>query len=163
MYIVKRTKKQRGNRTKNRKKNDGKYGMSENSDSSVYRSHAGRWSSDEQDLFIKGIFLYGNDWRSITSLINTRTMAQVRSHAQKYYFRAKREMDYILVEQEFFKSLRSREFEANKSKLLPFVLDYSALDGVRNSEPVPPAEALSLFATLSQKEEPCYAQSSSLN
>ena len=37
----------------------------------------GRWSSDEQDLFIKGIFLYGNDWRSITSLINTRTMAQV--------------------------------------------------------------------------------------
>ena len=37
----------------------------------------GRWSSDEQNLFIKGIFLYGNDWRSITSLINTRTMAQV--------------------------------------------------------------------------------------
>lgn len=51
----------------------------------------------------------------------------MRSHAQKYYFRAKREMDYILVEQEFFKSLRSREFEANKSKLLPFVLDYSTL------------------------------------
>lgn len=37
----------------------------------------GRWSSDEQDLFIKGIFLYGNDWRSITSLIKSRTMAQV--------------------------------------------------------------------------------------
>lgn len=37
----------------------------------------GRWSPDEQDMFIKGIFLYGNDWRSITSLIKSRTMAQV--------------------------------------------------------------------------------------
>ena len=51
----------------------------------------------------------------------------MRSHAQKYYFRAKKEMDYILVEQEFFKSLGSQVLETNKSKVLPFVLDYSAL------------------------------------
>ena len=51
----------------------------------------------------------------------------MRSHAQKYYFRAKKEMDYILVEQEFFKSLRSQKLEINKSKLLPFVLDNSTL------------------------------------
>lgn len=37
----------------------------------------GRWSSDEQDLFMEGIFLFGNDWKNIADLIKSRTLAQV--------------------------------------------------------------------------------------
>ena len=44
----------------------------------------GRWTKDEQTKFLKGISLYGNNWKKVKSLISTRTTIQVRSHAQKF-------------------------------------------------------------------------------
>lgn len=38
---------------------------------------SGRWTSDEQNLFMKGLYYYGKDWRSVTNFIKTRTIAQV--------------------------------------------------------------------------------------
>ena len=49
----------------------------------------GRWKKDEQNLFLKGIALYGNNWKKVKSLIRTRTTVQVRSHAQKFFNKAK--------------------------------------------------------------------------
>ena len=49
----------------------------------------GRWSKDEHDKFLEGIQLYGMDWRSVKKFIDTRTLIQVRSHAQKFYLRMK--------------------------------------------------------------------------
>jgi hypothetical protein len=34
-----------------------------------------------------GLELYGKDWKKIESLVGTRTGAQIRSHAQKYFIR----------------------------------------------------------------------------
>ena len=47
----------------------------------------GRWSSEEQDRFLKGCYLYKNNWKKIQEYIKTRTIPQIRSHAQKYLIR----------------------------------------------------------------------------
>ena len=47
----------------------------------------GRWSSEEQDRFLKGCYLYKNNWKKIQEYIRTRTIPQIRSHAQKYLIR----------------------------------------------------------------------------
>ena len=49
----------------------------------------GRWKKDENNQFILGITLYGNNWKKVKSLIKTRTAIQVRSHAQKFFKRMK--------------------------------------------------------------------------
>ncbi|GMI56565.1 hypothetical protein ScalyP_jg11962 [Parmales sp. scaly parma] len=45
----------------------------------------GRWTSEEHALFVQGLSLYGRDWRKVANNIKTRTNAQIRSHAQKYF------------------------------------------------------------------------------
>ena len=44
----------------------------------------GRWSQEEQDRFLKGCYFFKNDWEKIKEYIKTRTIPQIRSHAQKY-------------------------------------------------------------------------------
>ncbi|GMH91918.1 hypothetical protein TrVE_jg978 [Triparma verrucosa] len=45
----------------------------------------GRWTKSEHDLFLQGLTLYGRDWKLVSNLIPTRSSAQIRSHAQKYF------------------------------------------------------------------------------
>lgn len=54
----------------------------------------GRWTREEHDKFILGslcpdvgIQLYGKNWKKIEELIVTRTGAQIRSHAQKFFMK----------------------------------------------------------------------------
>ena len=49
----------------------------------------GRWSQEEHDKFLEGIELYGINWKNVKKLIDTRTIIQVRSHAQKFYHKMK--------------------------------------------------------------------------
>lgn len=51
------------------------------------RPPAGRWTAEEHDLFEKGLQLYGRDWRKIGTLIPTRNIVQIRTHAQKYFLK----------------------------------------------------------------------------
>ena len=45
----------------------------------------GRWTASEHSAFLTGLTLYGRDWKLVSTLIPTRTSAQIRSHAQKYF------------------------------------------------------------------------------
>ena len=47
--------------------------------------NSGRWLSKEHCQFIEAIFLFGNEWRKVERYIKTRTSAQARSHAQKFF------------------------------------------------------------------------------
>jgi len=51
----------------------------------------GRWKKEEHELFLKGLKLYGRDWKKIEVLVGSRTGPQIRSHAQKYFNRIGKE------------------------------------------------------------------------
>ncbi len=38
-------------------------------------------------MFIKGLEMYGKGWKKIAGLIKTRTVVQIRTHAQKYFLK----------------------------------------------------------------------------
>jgi len=45
----------------------------------------GRWSKEEHQQFLEGISIYGKEWKKIAGMIATRTVVQIRTHAQKYF------------------------------------------------------------------------------
>jgi SHAQKYF class myb-like DNA-binding protein len=45
----------------------------------------GRWTDQEHEVFLEGLTKYGKQWKTIATLIGTRTVVQVRTHAQKYF------------------------------------------------------------------------------
>eukprot|EP01036_Dinobryon_divergens_P022910 gene22910-31214_t len=47
----------------------------------------GRWTKEEHLTFIKGLELYGKGWKKIANLVKTRTVVQIRTHAQKYFLK----------------------------------------------------------------------------
>ena len=49
----------------------------------------GKWSEDEHDKFLEGLVLYGIKWKNFNKLIKSRTLNQIRSHAQKFYLKMK--------------------------------------------------------------------------
>lgn len=55
------------------------------------------WSPAEHDRMLEGLRLYKRDWAKVTRYVGTRSAAQVRSHAQKYFDRVARDKtdDYV--------------------------------------------------------------------
>ena len=47
--------------------------------------NTGRWGEEEHQLFLQGLELFGKGWKKIAGLIKTRTVVQIRTHAQKYF------------------------------------------------------------------------------
>ena len=45
----------------------------------------GRWSAEEHKAFLTGLRDYGREWKKVANAIKSRTSAQIRSHAQKYF------------------------------------------------------------------------------
>ena len=53
--------------------------------------NTGRWSHGEHEKFIQGMMKFGkNNWTAIANVVKTRTVVQVRTHAQKFYKRLKK-------------------------------------------------------------------------
>jgi SHAQKYF class myb-like DNA-binding protein len=60
------------NKTKSRKKSN---------------ESTGRWTAEEHREFLRGLQIHGREWKKVATLIPSRSSAQVRSHAQKYFVR----------------------------------------------------------------------------
>ena len=60
------------------------------------KSNGGRWTDDEQKLFLEAYALYGKDWKKIQNYVGTRTSTQARSHAQKYFTKLKKVQSRVL-------------------------------------------------------------------
>lgn len=43
---------------------------------------------------ILGLELYGRNWKKIEEIIGSRTCSQIRSHAQKYFLKLHKPLDY---------------------------------------------------------------------
>ena len=52
----------------------------------------GRWSKQEQERFEEALQLHGRSWKEVSQHVGTRTMVQVRSHAQKYFKKLRKTM-----------------------------------------------------------------------
>lgn len=50
----------------------------------ISNSSIGRWTKEERYNFANGIYKYGPDFNKINTLILTRNIIQIRSHAQKF-------------------------------------------------------------------------------
>jgi len=49
----------------------------------------GRWTKEEQILFVDMILALDNDWKKMEKQFTTRTIVQIRSHAQKFLIKLK--------------------------------------------------------------------------
>ena len=49
----------------------------------------GRWTLEEHIKFVEAIIKYGKDWREVQKLVRSRSSAQARSHAQKFFLKLK--------------------------------------------------------------------------
>lgn len=55
------------------------------SNDSAAGENTGRWTAEEHRLFLQGLEQHGKGWKKIASLIKSRTVVQIRTHAQKYF------------------------------------------------------------------------------
>ncbi|KAL4502189.1 hypothetical protein ABPG72_000424 [Tetrahymena utriculariae] len=74
--------------------------------SSSAASQHGRWTKEEHQKFLEGLNIYGKNWKKVEEHIGTRTGAQIRSHAQKFFNR---------LEKEFGKTNLTKDLNANSS------------------------------------------------
>ena len=51
----------------------------------------GRWEKEEHLVFLQGLERHGKQWKLIANMIGTRTVVQVRTHAQKYFQKMERD------------------------------------------------------------------------
>lgn len=73
-----------GGTTTKKKKSKNK-SQQEKSSQGSQGENTGRWTAEEHRLFLQGLEEHGKGWKKIASLIKSRTVVQIRTHAQKYF------------------------------------------------------------------------------
>ncbi|CAK66719.1 unnamed protein product (macronuclear) [Paramecium tetraurelia] len=51
----------------------------------------GRWVKEEHQRFVEALSLHGKNWKKVEEYVGTRSGAQIRSHAQKFFNRLEKE------------------------------------------------------------------------
>lgn len=57
----------------------------EGSQGKLQKINSGKWKKTEHDRFMRAIEKYGRNWNEVQRIVKTRSIPQVRSHAQKIY------------------------------------------------------------------------------
>uniref|UniRef100_A0A7S4R1D4 HTH myb-type domain-containing protein n=1 Tax=Ditylum brightwellii TaxID=49249 RepID=A0A7S4R1D4_9STRA len=70
---------------------EGRLGGISNISNSGGVGSTGRWTAAEHEAFLGGLRVHGREWKKVARLIPTRTAAQIRSHAQKYFAKLARD------------------------------------------------------------------------
>ncbi|KAB2002976.1 hypothetical protein ES319_D11G100800v1 [Gossypium barbadense] len=48
------------------------------------------WTDQERDKFLEALQLFDRDWKKIEAFVGSKTVIQIRSHAQKYFLKAQK-------------------------------------------------------------------------
>eukprot|EP00574_Skeletonema_japonicum_P005780 CAMPEP_0201733040 /NCGR_PEP_ID=MMETSP0593-20130828/30485_1 /ASSEMBLY_ACC=CAM_ASM_000672 /TAXON_ID=267983 /ORGANISM="Skeletonema japonicum, Strain CCMP2506" /LENGTH=319 /DNA_ID=CAMNT_0048226119 /DNA_START=45 /DNA_END=1004 /DNA_ORIENTATION=+ len=81
----------------------------------------GRWTAAEHESFLTGLKIYGREWKKVATCIPTRTAAQIRSHAQKYFARVSKEKQQLELS-----ALKLQSLAADDNAPLSVVDNYAA-------------------------------------
>mmetsp|Transcript_34533 Transcript_34533/g.62984 ORF Transcript_34533/g.62984 Transcript_34533/m.62984 type:complete len:242 (-) Transcript_34533:567-1292(-) len=49
--------------------------------------NTGRWTPEEHNLFLKALSIHGKNWKTVAQFVGTRSVVQVRTHAQKHFLK----------------------------------------------------------------------------
>lgn len=70
----------------------------------------GRWTAAEHRAFLEGLKIHGREWKKVATCIPTRTAAQIRSHAQKYFAKVSKEKQQLQLSALKLQSLAADDF-----------------------------------------------------
>ncbi|KAJ1799665.1 hypothetical protein LPJ59_001670 [Coemansia sp. RSA 2399] len=100
-----------------------------------YRS--GAYTDEEEDMFYRGLELYGRSWGEISEHVGTRDPKSIRSHAQKYFIKLFRDsipLPAKVLESGEGYTLSGRPLDPNSAAARPYLQHTMQLDP-------PPAKA----------------------
>lgn len=85
----------------------------------------GRWTYEEHQAFLEGLKVFGREWKKVATRIPTRTSAQIRSHAQKYFSKLAREETLLRHEPSAVAAAQPQE-EQQQQQQLPMSVQRTA-------------------------------------
>jgi len=71
----------------------------------------GRWSTAEHALFLKGLAAYGKEWKKVSKMIPSRTVVQIRTHAQKYFQKLEKQKQKEFAHRERWNAMRTQTIQ----------------------------------------------------
>ena len=107
-------------------------------------SNAGRWTKEEHARFVESLQLYGKNWKKVEEHVRTRTGAQIRSHAQKFFNRLNKE--YNLSKDEVFGNLGALDQLSAECKM----------DGSITKKRTPSESSMQLSTSPRKMSQPVY-------
>lgn len=106
---------------------------------------SGRWTAEEHKKFVDALKKFGKQWKKVEEYIKTRSGAQIRSHAQKYFLKIQKEYP----DQDSFEVFKSKTPEFLEDTIFMKRKDDSddedssnSKNGIRQSEPIPQQEPI---------------------
>lgn len=132
------------------------------------KEKVGRWSEEEHKVFLEGLEKHGKQWKLIAGMIGTRTVVQVRTHAQKYFQRMERHQQNGGASSDPTpKPAASTKRKMSLPASLPSRVSKKPKGTPSKKSPVPRAASISLAPAASPTHEmstyPSYISASSLS
>lgn len=59
----------------------------------AHQYSTGRWTEEEHLLFLEALTQYGRDWKLVSSYVPSRSVVQIKSHAQKHFLKLEKSED----------------------------------------------------------------------
>ncbi|XP_004497454.1 protein REVEILLE 8-like [Cicer arietinum] len=81
------------------------------------------WSDEEHDKFLEALQLFDRDWKKIEDFVGSKTVIQIRSHAQKYFLKVQKNgtLAHVPPPRPKRKAIHPYPQKATKNVLVPLV------------------------------------------
>ncbi|OQR93233.1 hypothetical protein ACHHYP_02767 [Achlya hypogyna] len=93
----------------------------------------GRWTDAEHALFLDGLRRYGRQWFNVGKVVKTRSVTQIRTHAQKFFAKQQKEVGNLL--QHATRTPRKRR--ATEPAVSPVTKHHTVMDAVHHDFVLP--------------------------
>ncbi|GER46680.1 homeodomain-like superfamily protein [Striga asiatica] len=110
------------------------------------------WTEPEHDKFLEALQLFDRDWKKIEAFVGSKTVIQIRSHAQKYFLKAQKSGTNEHLPPPRPKRKAAHPYPQKASKSVPVVTQ--DLSQFQASTAVPGAELLTIPDHSAQLKNP---------